>query len=110
MSERIEDGLIILGIIVGLLTLLGIIGWWSQRTRERRYWTRFGPIGCPACGTKYKSESDKGQREIDGPVYFRGRLFECPKCSRVAGFSASEGVWNDAQFVGYLKDGFVDIE
>ena len=108
MNERAEDLLVIFAVIAGLFTFLGTVAWWTNRTRERRYWGRFGPIACPACGTKYKPESDKGEREIDGPTYFRGHLFECPNCLRLAGFSQCEGVWKDAHFVGYLKDGFIE--
>jgi len=110
MSERAVDLMVIFAIIAALFALLFTVACWTHRGRERRYWGRYGPIACPACGTKYKPESDQGDREIDGPTYFSGRLFECPKCSRVAGFSASDGPWKDAEFVGYLRDGYVDFD
>jgi hypothetical protein len=108
MSERAVDLLVIFGIIATMFAFLVAVAWWTDRGRARRYWGRFGPVACPGCGTKYKSESDQGERDIDGPAPFSGHLFECPKCLRVAGFEPSEGPWKDAEFVGYLKDGFIE--
>jgi hypothetical protein len=81
------------------IVLILAVDSWFRRRRERRYWLIRGPLACPYCNLKYEPNSDKGWKEIEWPIGFDGRVFECQKCKKLAVY---EPAAQDAKHVGSL--------